>query len=300
MTEYDPEDGRTDDRDTVPDDWTPPPMDPAAYYDRAGEEEYQRLDGDFLHRLEWEGTVEYLEAHLPATGHVLDAGGGPGRYAVWLAERGYDVTLVDVSERQVELAREKATEHGVAGRVTARRGDVRSLDAPDDRFDATLCLGGPLSHVVDADGRETAAAELRRVTTPGGPVFASVMGRLAALQTVVAHAGLVPSALDETELLPALARDGTYDRTLLNRFDREPTTFDCHLFRADEFEALLSGAGLHVETLAGLEGIASRRRDDLDALGPDHREAIREVVAILREDRSVVDLSSHLLAVCRA
>ena len=276
------------------------PLDLAEFYDQHVEREWERLDRDFHHRLEWEATVEYLEGHLPETGHVLDAGGGAGRYAVWLAERGHDVTLLDLSAGQAAFARGKARERGVADRVTVGRGDVRSLPAPDGRFDATLCLGGPLSHVLDGDDRTRAVRELRRVTTPDAPVFVSVMGLVASVTRMMRYAGRVPEAEDDTELLADLARTGDYDEELLDRYGRDPTVQQMHLFRADEFEDLLESGGLVVETLAALEGPFSQRRDHLDELDDEHRAVIRETLDVLREDRSVVDHSAHMLAVCFA
>ncbi|GAB7013166.1 hypothetical protein JCM18549_14370 [Halolamina salina] len=287
--------GESSDCERMPEEFTP-----EAYYDEYGEREWDRLDRDLYGELEHDETWNYLDRHLPESGRVLDAGGGAGRYSVELADRGYEVTLVDRSSEQVALARENAAEHGVADAVTARTGDVRDLDAEADSFDATLCLGGPLSHVLDAGERETAAAELQRVTDPGGPVFVSVMGRLAALQTIARMAGRVDPAADETEILPRLARTGDYDADLLEAFDLEPSGPPMHLFRADELRELLQRAGLTVHTLTGLESVASQRRDEFDALGDDHREAIRGTVAALRGDPGVADLSGHMLAVASA
>ena len=285
--------------DDAPDHTGDVPLDVAAFYDQYAEREWERLDRDFHHRLEWEATVEYLDRHLPASGHVLDVGGGAGRYAIWLAERGLDVTMLDLSAGQVAFACEKVRDHGVADRVTLGRGDVRSLPAPDEAFDATCCLGGPLSHVLDADDRERAVRELRRVTADGGPVFVSVMGLLASVTRMMRYAGRVPEAEDDTELLADLARTGDYDEELLERYDRDPTVQQMHLFRVDEFESLLAAGGLQVETLAALEGPFSQRRDHLDELSDEHREVVRETLDVLREDRHVVDHSAHMLAVCR-
>jgi tellurite methyltransferase len=47
---------------------------------------------------------EFLDGTKP--GHALDVAGGVGRHALWLAERGWKVKLVDVSEVGVNLARE--------------------------------------------------------------------------------------------------------------------------------------------------------------------------------------------------
>lgn len=128
----------------------PDRTDPETYYDDYGEQEWERLDRDLFHRLEWEGTVEQLDTCLPPSDthhspHVLDVGGGAGRYSIWLAKAGYTVTLVDLSETQRELAREKIESNGVDDRVTVHAGDVRDLDFEDDTFAATCCLGGPLS-----------------------------------------------------------------------------------------------------------------------------------------------------------
>jgi SAM-dependent methyltransferase len=273
--------------------------DPAQYYDEYGEREWERLDRDLYHRLEFEETCHYLTENLPESGRVLDVGGGAGRYSVWLAERGYEVELVDPSERQVQLATEKAEEHGVSNALTTRVGDVRSLSFPDEEFDATLCLGGPLSHVLSESERRQAASELERVTAPDSPVFVSVMGRLAALQTITRFAGTLPPEEDETELLPSLAAGGDYTPELLAEFDREPTGPPMHLFRVAELEELLADAGLSVETVTGLESVVSQRRDEFEELTDEHREKLRETVRRLRGDRAAADLSGHFLAIAR-
>ncbi|HEY6306061.1 MAG TPA: class I SAM-dependent methyltransferase [Candidatus Angelobacter sp.] len=49
---------------------------------------------------------EFLAARLPGT--ALDVAGGAGRNALWLAQRGWRVKLIDISEAGVALARENA------------------------------------------------------------------------------------------------------------------------------------------------------------------------------------------------
>ncbi|WP_135365903.1 class I SAM-dependent methyltransferase [Halosimplex halophilum] len=273
--------------------------DPETYYDDHGEAEWDRLASSLHGRLEWEGTVEQLERALPESGRVLDVGGGAGRYAVWLAERGHDVTLVDPSEGQRAVARGKVAERGLGDRVTVRPGDVRDLDFDTGAFDATLCLGGPLSHVLDADERATAAAELRRVTAGGGPVFASVMGRLNWLVLYLVDGAEHLRRADE------LAETGDYDRAFVDRIDYDSAFAETHFFRADEFEDLLAGAGLDVERLVGLEGLASvLSAGSLRGVAEDLDEAqlagVRRLVDDCRDDRTVADMSAHMLAVCRA
>lgn len=271
-----------------------PDMDPRRYYDEFGDGEWRRLERDPVGRLEFEGTVGALEDHLPPAGRVLDAGGGPGRYAVWLAERGYAVEHLDLSGEQVRIAREKAAEHGVADAVTCRQGDVRALPFAEGAFDAVCCLGGPLSHVLAPAERETAVRELGRVARDGAPVMVSVIGRLNAVRYGLRH-GLE----DHPGMLPELAETGDYTAELVAEAGGEGWA-ECHFFRADEFEALLEAGGLAVEQLVGLEGPASLLGPDLEEAPDAAMSAVREVVASLREDRAVADLSEHILAVARA
>ncbi|WP_327052246.1 class I SAM-dependent methyltransferase [Halomicrococcus gelatinilyticus] len=270
-------------------------LDPREYYDEFAEGEWERLDRDPVTRMEFENTVDYLDRYLPDAGRVLDAGGGAGRYACWLAERGYDVTLVDLSSEQVAIAREKADERGLVDRVTAERGDVRDLDFDDDGFDAVCCLGGPLSHVVDDVERATATAELRRVARDGAPVFVSVIGRLAMLRDVVKF-----DLERSSGLLAPIAEDGDYTAERVERHADGEGWAECHGFRADEFEAELTAAGLAVERLVGLETVASRMKRELADADPDAVADVRAVVELLREDRAAVDWSEHILAVARA
>jgi len=277
------------------------PTDPRAFYDEYGEREWHRLDRDFFHRLEWEATIERLDANLPdpeASARVLDVGGGAGRYSIRLADRGYDVVLAEPSGGQRDLAREKVAEYGVADRVEVHAGDLRTLGYRDDTFDATCCLGGPLSHVVDGDRRLAAAEGLRRVTAPGAPVFVSVMGLLGMVLLSVQAAG--GDDADALGAMPDLVADPDYTAEFRRRHPAAPHMADTHFFRRREFVDLLERAGLAVREVAGLEGVASPRGPDPDELDDAAKDAIREVNDRLRTDPTLADLSLHMLAVCRA
>lgn len=274
-----------------------PEIDPANYYDSLAEDEWERLEASPTARFEFENTLAYLAEHLPDEGHVLDAGGAAGRYAIWLAEQGYNVTLTDVSETQLALAREKVDEHGVADRVGVEYGDLRDLPFQDGTFDAVCSLGGPLSHVIDPDEREQAARELRRVAAPGAPAFVSVIGLVAVAERLVQVA---PEFEQGVRQLPGLLESGTYSEDLLEAADvDDPTFVETHFFRSAELRDLLRANGFSVETTVGLEGVASNFGDSLDEASEDAVETIREVVTDpkFREDPTVVDASEHILAV---
>lgn len=268
-------------------------MDPEQYYDEFGSDEWERLEANPVSRMEFENTIDVMETHLPESGQILDAGGGPGRYSIWLAEHGYTVEHLDVSAEQVRLAREKTDDRGVSDLVTCKQGDIRDLPFDDAEFDAVCCLGGPLSHVVDAGDRKEVVRELARVAKPGAPVFVSVIGRLTALRDGIKH------QLDNTpETLLEIAETGDYTQETVEKHGGGGWA-ECHFFRADEFESLLETAEFEVEQLIGLEGVASVMEPELQEADDEAVAIVEEVVRMLRDDRTIADLSAHMLAVCR-
>ena len=281
--------------DTQPPDGTErTDMDPESHYDEFSDKEWDRLRSNPVTRLEYENTIDVLSEELPPEGEVLDAGGGPGRYSLWLADRGHRVQHLDISAEQVKIAKRKAKDRGLDDQINCRKGDIRDLPFKTERFEAVCCLGGPLSHVPDPEQRRNAAEELARVAGPDAPVFVSVIGRLTAIRDGIKH-GLE----DHPELIPEIARTGDYTQELVAEYDAEGWA-ECHFFRADELEAELTRAGLTVERLVGLEGPASVMEPELKDASPDAIDAVREVVRMLRDDRTVADLSAHILAICRA
>ena len=270
-------------------------MDPQAFYDESGIQEWERLERNPITRSEFENTVAYLDTELPDRGHVLDAGGGAGRYTVWLAKQGYDVTLIDLSPGQLEVARRQVREQEVASHVTIEQGDIRALPFDEGTFDAVCCLGGPLSHILDADERTLALRELRRVGAEDVPVFVSVMGRLSVIRD---H--LIRHNPDEMhELWLPLLETGDYTRELVAEVFDDPSWVECHFFRADELRTALENSGLSVNTLVGLEGLLSNLHERVDEIEPETEATLQTLASEYREDPAVVDMSEHILAVSR-
>lgn len=265
-------------------------MNPEDYYHELGEEEWERLKDSFKNELEYINTIDYLEKYLPEKGKVLEAGGASGRYAIWLAKQDYEVTLLDITEKQLEIAKDKIEEENVSDKVEVVKGDIRDLDIEDKSYDSVLCLGGPLSHVVDEEDRYKAVKELKRVAKPNSPVIISVIGRLAAVQSVL------KSIHEEICLLPDFLEDGDYKEELLEKYGMKSTFTRCHFFRYEEFKELLEGSGLKVEEIIGLEGLASNLKEELMELSEEQEEHALKTIKKLREDPTVADYSEHMLA----
>jgi 2-polyprenyl-3-methyl-5-hydroxy-6-metoxy-1,4-benzoquinol methylase len=141
-----------------------------AHYDADPQKEWDRLAGG---RFEYRIATNYMDRYIKPGDSVLDIGGGPGRYAIWLAQKGCDVTLFDLSERNIEFAKKKAADYGVTFKTMV--GDARYINANPKlakKYDHILVMG-PLYHLVDESDRKdvvrSAISRLKR----GGKLFAS-------------------------------------------------------------------------------------------------------------------------------
>lgn len=262
----------------------------AEYYERTPEE--TRLEhGAF--RLEQERTRELLVRFLPPPpALVVDVGGAAGAYALWLAEAGYPVHLVDRTPRLVAEARRRSA---LAARPlrSCRVGDARALDLAGGVADVVLLLG-PLYHLTEAQDRSQAIRETARILRPGGWLFAAAVSRWA-------------SALDglARELLSDPAFASIVEQDLRTGQHRNPTGradyfTTAYFHQPDELAAEVRATGLALTGVFGIEGpgwilpdVAERMADPL------RREAMLQVARMLEGVSSVIGASAHLLAVAR-
>jgi SAM-dependent methyltransferase len=125
------------------------------------EKEWQRLASTPIARIDYLITSHCLDRHLPSEGLILDAGCGPGRYAVDLVKGGYRVVLFDLMHDYLRFARAKVVETGVEkGTAAPVEGDLGALPYAAGVFDAVLCLGAPLSYLLEAGARSRAVKEI--------------------------------------------------------------------------------------------------------------------------------------------
>lgn len=129
---------------------------------------------------------------VPKSGRVLDVAGGAGRNAIWFAQRGFDVTLVDISPVGIALAEERAKAAGVT--ITTQVLDLESEPLPD----------GPWDVIVQMHYLERALfTQYPRLLTPSGLLFVEHPTRA----NLVRHAKPGPAYLLEDGELPDLCVD---------------------------------------------------------------------------------------------
>lgn len=135
------------------------PADPVARWD----ERY--AERDYLWNV---SPNQFVERHLAALepGTAIDLAAGEGRNAIWLAQRGWQVTAVDFSRVGLDKAARLAAEHEVAQRVELVCTDALAYQP-----------GGPVDLVVvaylqlPAPQRRTALTHAATWLRPGGRIL---------------------------------------------------------------------------------------------------------------------------------
>jgi glycine/sarcosine N-methyltransferase len=133
---------------------------------------YDALAADYDRFVNWEGRLAhelpFLERlfRAQAVRRVLDTACGTGQHAIALAKRGYQVTGTDLSTAMIERARENVAAAGVE--VSLAAVGLGRLATLGQTFDAVLCLGNSLPHLLTATEVAEALADLASVLCPGG------------------------------------------------------------------------------------------------------------------------------------
>jgi SAM-dependent methyltransferase len=126
----------------------------------------QGLAGVSKHTGGFPATEELLSmCHIEDASEALEVGCGIGVGAAHMARKyGLRVVAVDISEKMLDWARQRAEQEGVAERVEFRLANVLDLPFEADRFDLVICES-VLAFVQD---KTAAIAEMKRVLKPGG------------------------------------------------------------------------------------------------------------------------------------
>ena len=225
--------------------------------------EWRRLQQDAYHQIEFIITMHFLKKYLPKRGTILDAGGGPGRYSIELAKQDYSIVLQDLVPQMLETAKKKMKRAGVLRKIRQfAQGSIEDLSAfPDASFDAVLCLGAPLNHLLNPQQRQKAAEELVRVAKKNAPIFVSVISRIGLLKSILVdfphEMRYAKHHWEVGDYVPGMQGAGFTA---------------AHWFLPEELRELFEKQGVNVLEMAGLEGLSSHQRKQTNRLYKDQKK----------------------------
>lgn len=140
-------------------------------------DEDNRLIKDNSHSIEFITTTKYLDKYVSKGDKVLEVGAATGRYSFYFAENGCDVTALELSEKHVDIMKNKLTNTSL--NMEAVQGNALDLSRFEDAsYDSILCLG-PIYHLTKEEDRIECIKQCLRVLKPGGLIAVAYISKFA-------------------------------------------------------------------------------------------------------------------------
>lgn len=257
-----------------------------SFYDSSVETEWNRIAG----KPEFLLTCRMLDRYIKPGDTVLDIGGGPGRYSLALAEKGCEVTLLDLSPENTKFASERAAELGLT--VKTVTGDARNADTlVNGAFDHVLLMG-PLYHLLAEADRVTAVEAALRLLKPGGLLFASFISMSGGLiyMLKINPPGIVSEVMSEVLFRKALTEDKSYAGDAFTQ---------AYFINQHEVLPFFERFPLEKLHLFGQEGILSPNESNILSQPPEVVAAWLDMAEALCEREEYISWSEHLMYVGR-
>lgn len=259
------------------------------FYQSFNERDRLRKGHGLLEKLR---TQDILRRRIPPPPTVVfDVGGAAGVYALWLAELGYEVHLVDPAAHHIEQAKTASANQPDHPIAECAVGDARRLQREDESVDVVLLLG-PLYHLTELVDRLAALKEAARILKPGGLLFGAGVSRFASTLD-----GTAFGFLDDPVFEKIVAQDlatGRHENPT-NHPDWFTFTYFHH---PDEMKTEVEKAKLrHLETLA-VEGPACMM-NNLDEMMEEEkfRARILKGLSLIEAEPSILGATAHLIVV---
>ena len=236
---------------------------------------YEDFSADYDRFVDWAGRLRFelpfLEAQLTQAGagtggRVLDAACGTGQHVLALVGRGFAAAGADLSPAMIEKARQNAAQAGRWARFEAAGFGELAQTFGQYSFNALLCLGNSLPHLLSPQALQEALLDFSRVLAPGGLLILQNRNFEAVMRS--RQRWMEPQAYREGAREWLFLRfydfeaDGliTFNILSLRREGDKPWTQQVHTTRLrpllrDELVAALEAAGFEgVETFGSLSG----------------------------------------------
>ena len=253
-------------------------------YDEAPESEWKRTD----QTIEFLITARMLEKMIHEGERVLDIGGGPGRYSLWLAERGCRVTLFDLSSGNIAFARRQAEEMGLQLETVCGNAVDKAM-YPKGEFDHVLVMG-PMYHLFREEDRRRLMENVLDVLKPGGKIYVAFINLLAGVNFYLDEC---PEGLAEE-----LKSGNEYGECILENRSWQGMAFTEARFDAlPEIRRFVNSFGLKQVALFGQEGFLGAHITGIEALEEPHRSLWIDYAYGTCERPEYLAMSSHIMYV---
>lgn len=236
-------------------------------------DEENRLFRDKAHLPEYLTTTRYFDRLFSPNSKILDACAGTGRYSFYLADKGHNVTALDLVPHNIKIIKNKDKDKDKVNKLNdIQVCDVLDLSRfNDNSFDVVLCMGA-LYHLPTQQEKQKAISECTRVCKKEGLVVLAYLNRYAYVVS---------------EIMPGLENINE----LLNYFDDENSIFQTST--PSEIIFYATNCGLKFEHNVGVDGLSFAFREKVNTASEYNFQKWMEFIYSTCEDQNAVAYSWH-------
>ena len=231
---------------------------------------------------EYLNTMKYIEKYLSPDAKIIEIGAGTGRYSLALAEKGYDVTAVELVPHNIEIMKKKVKSHH---NIKIYEGNACDLSAfESETYDIVLLLG-PMYHLFSDEDKHLALDEAIRVAKTNGVIYASYCNNDTSIYTFF------------------------YKKRILEYLDKGLIKEDYHtfsspeevfeLYRKSDIDNLMKSHNVTRLHFVGVDMISYIFDDKFDLIGDREFEEYMRFLSNICEREDCVGMSIHMLDVFR-
>ncbi|AEM80000.1 MULTISPECIES: class I SAM-dependent methyltransferase [Thermoanaerobacter] len=245
---------------------------------------YEIFDEDFrlsskASRIEFLTTVRQIEKYLKPGMKILDLGAGTGEYSLYFAEKGYQVTAVDLVEKHVKRIKEKKKPYMKLDIFQGNALDLSRFE--NNSYDIVLCLG-PLYHLEDIGNRLKCIEEVKRVCKDDGMMlFAFINNDMVIVTETMCYQ-------------PDYLRKGNYDRKTFKVRD-----FPFVFITVQQARELLKNSGLTIVAEIATDGLSELLADKINNMDDESYQLWLNFHFYYSEKPEFFGASNHLLFVAQ-
>ena len=250
--------------------------------------EENRLTTRKARRIEFITSVRAMNELLPKNGKKLDCAAGTGIYSFYYANKGYEVTALDITPRHIDYIKCKLQDTDY--NITADINDATDLSRfNDNSFDVVLCMG-PMYHLIDKRDRDKCLKECIRVLKKGGYLVVAYISRF----YIYPHIAIEDRKYRDSDLAKKIINTGTIKHD-------DPNCFwtDCYFAVPEELEQDFKIYNVSVVDHLATDGLAPFVNDKFDDMDENEFETWCEYHYSVCRERSILGSSNHGLIIGR-
>lgn len=240
------------------------------YYNKNAIMEWGRLTNPYSN-IEFQTTLHIIEKYFLKKGEVLDIGSGPGRYSIELLKRGNKVTLYDISEEELKIAKQNIEKENLSA-VDYICGDCTDLHRfKDNSFDMVLVMG-PMYHIHSEDKRLDILKHIKRILKNDGIALVAYLNGLGIVKSILHEAS---SEYSDISNIKGLMNDKTWNK--------EEAFTETYTVTPKGGIKEIKSLGFEIITYFGAESFASGIHHEVIRMANEEKEGYKNLIELCKQ-----------------